>query len=41
MSIGLLDPRSNYPHSGYEYGFGSVGNSDADGDGGKESVGFL
>ncbi|BBN65819.1 hypothetical protein [Pseudomonas sp. KUIN-1] len=36
MSTGLLEQRANYPHTGYEYGYGSVGNSDADGDGRKE-----
>ncbi len=36
MSTGLLEQRANYPHTGYEYGYGSVGNTDADGDGRKE-----
>lgn len=36
MSTGLLEQRANYPHTGYEYGYGSTGNSDADGNGRKE-----
>ncbi|MCV4265979.1 glycoside hydrolase family 19 protein [Pseudomonas capsici] len=36
MSTGLLEQRANYPHTGYEYGFGKNGNVDVDGDGRKE-----
>lgn len=36
MSTGLLEQRVNYPNTGYEYGYGSNGNVDADNDGRKE-----
>lgn len=36
MSTGLLEQRAKYPNSGYEYGYGRSGLSDADGNGRKE-----